>query len=355
MSVAPCPTYRKCRSYLQKCRSHPGALPTATGFLPAVFSLAGVWPRDVLQGGTDAATEVAQEVESPLSKPSVPNADDTFDQLSTTFVYAAAANPTAYGLAARGRDVDLQDALKVWVPAYASHKDLSLKALAATGTKKDARKSLKKVLQSKMRKVNALPGVTNTQRAALGMSQHAVTATPIAAPTTWPVGRIVDQGARRQAVHWVDQLHADPAEAKPHGIQLCELWLKIGDPKPIDETGCVLIKRCTRTPFVYQFAAADVGKTAYWLLRWVSTKAEFGPWAPAVVVTVPALRGQRRGWDGDRDRPGRAMIGAQRAPQSTGIRITIPPIASPTLKSLLGLSRCSLWQATHASATALSG
>jgi len=221
-----------------------------------------------------------------MSRPAIPNPDELFDKFSIAFVAAAAASPTTYGLTAQ--DVtDLEDALKVWTPAYAAHLDLNLKASAATSTKKDARKSLKKVVQSKMRKVNALPDVTNAQRAALGMSQHAETAAPITAPTTWPVGRIVDMGARRQQIHWADQL-TPTLRAKPHGVQLCEIWVKIGDPKPVDETGCTLVKRATRTPFVYQFAPADVGKTAYWLLRWESTKAEPGPWAPALVVTIPA-------------------------------------------------------------------
>ena len=40
------------------------------------------------------------------------------------------------------------------------------------------------------------------------------------------------------------------------------------------------------SPYVMDFDSADAGKTAWWALRWVNTKAEHGPWSTTVSATI---------------------------------------------------------------------
>ena len=42
----------------------------------------------------------------------------------------------------------------------------------------------------------------------------------------------------------------------------------------------------TRTPYTVEFEATDAGKTAYYMLRWISTRAETGPWSATVSGTI---------------------------------------------------------------------
>jgi hypothetical protein len=42
----------------------------------------------------------------------------------------------------------------------------------------------------------------------------------------------------------------------------------------------------TRTPYTVEFEAADAGKTAYYMLRWISPRGETGPWSQTVTGTI---------------------------------------------------------------------
>ena len=66
-----------------------------------------------------------------------------------------------------------------------------------------------------------------------------------------------------------------------------EIWKHVGDPAPADPSGYAYVGTLTRTPFTDVFTAADAGKTVYYLLRWVSTKSQPGPWSDVVTAKIP--------------------------------------------------------------------
>ena len=43
-----------------------------------------------------------------------------------------------------------------------------------------------------------------------------------------------------------------------------------------------------RTPYLANFDGADAGKTAHYMLRWVSTTGEKGPWSETAIATIGA-------------------------------------------------------------------
>jgi len=45
---------------------------------------------------------------------------------------------------------------------------------------------------------------------------------------------------------------------------------------------------CTRTPYTLDFAGADGGKNANYLLRWVNPTGEKGPWSETASATIGA-------------------------------------------------------------------
>jgi hypothetical protein len=53
-----------------------------------------------------------------------------------------------------------------------------------------------------------------------------------------------------RGLSWVHGLPALVAGSllKPDGVYGCQLWLKIGDSTPVDETGCTLASIDTATP-----------------------------------------------------------------------------------------------------------
>jgi hypothetical protein len=179
----------------------------------------------------------------------------------------------------------MQNAQGAWQKTYGAHKKAKLDADHAVQEKEKAYETYASLLRSSVRKVNALPNADNALRASLGLPSHAETRTKNGAPETRPVGRIVDEGSRRLSVHWVDE-ETPHTRKKPQGVDACELWLKVGDAPPVDESGCELVARDTASPYLYEFEAADVGKTAYFLLRWVNRQNDRGPFGAVVSARV---------------------------------------------------------------------
>lgn len=75
------------------------------------------------------------------------------------------------------------------------------------------------------------------------------------------------------------------SRAKPAGAMGCEIWVKIGT-APADPCECQFLALDTASPYVAEYPGSDAGKTAYYMLRWVSTSSEKGPWSETVAATI---------------------------------------------------------------------
>jgi hypothetical protein len=76
------------------------------------------------------------------------------------------------------------------------------------------------------------------------------------------------------------------SKAKPDGVMGCEIWVKVGDPAPTDPEQLQFLGTDTRTPYVAEYSGEDAGKVAHYMLRWVNTKGEQGPWSQTVSATI---------------------------------------------------------------------
>jgi hypothetical protein len=199
---------------------------------------------------------------------------------------AITPDPTHFGLVAA--DVaTLQAQYDTCIKSYNAHLDGQKHAVELTEAKDKDLGLAEAGSRSVVQKVNAHPHVDNAMRALLGVPAHAETRSSAGKPTTWPIAHIVDLHGHRQETRWVDK-DTPLSRKRPEGVQACEIFLKIGGDPPIDETTCKRVARDTATPYVFEFETADIGKTAYWLLRWVNGKDEPGPFGPLVSATITA-------------------------------------------------------------------
>ena len=67
-----------------------------------------------------------------------------------------------------------------------------------------------------------------------------------------------------------------------------QIWVKIGDPAPVDPSELTFLATDTRTPYVATFAGADANKVAHYMVRWESTRGEPGPWSETASATIGA-------------------------------------------------------------------
>lgn len=102
---------------------------------------------------------------------------------------------------------------------------------------------------------------------------------------SWPVARMDTSQRLQHTIHFTDSA-APTRTAKPAGVLGAEAWVQVsaaGDPAAL-----TFLALDTRTPYVAQYDGADGGKTAHYLLRWVSPTGEKGPWSEMASATIGA-------------------------------------------------------------------
>jgi hypothetical protein len=80
------------------------------------------------------------------------------------------------------------------------------------------------------------------------------------------------------------------------GVLGAEIWGCVGwasrprscDPPPTGPSELSFLSVDTRTPYVADYPGEDAGKTAHYMLRWVSTSGEKGPWSETASATIGA-------------------------------------------------------------------
>jgi hypothetical protein len=196
---------------------------------------------------------------------------------------AAMAAPADFGLTAaeaaalQGDLENFENSLDEWDAVNAQY-DSKLEA------KNAAREQALTRGRGQRRITRAHTGISNELLASAGLAPYDDVKTASASPTSAPVA-MVDFGKLRHTVNFRDTAMPDSIK-KPDGILGAEIWLKIGGEAPVDNKECQYLATDTATPYLNTFGAADAGKTAWYLLRWVSKNGDKGDWSEAVSATI---------------------------------------------------------------------
>lgn len=219
----------------------------------------------------------------------MPRGDPEFMAWLENFVGYAGANLAALGLVPA--DLTTLSGTKAgWDAAYVESIAAQRAARAATQTKDRARREVAEAARSLIRRLQASPVVSDAGRAGLGITVPDTIATRVGPPISRPV-LLIDAGRpRRHVIHFRDA--AMPTKkAKPPGVMGVEISVKtlpVGQPVPLDPDDFRLMALATRTPYTLEFDVSDGGKNAHYLLRWVNTRGEKGPWSATASATVGA-------------------------------------------------------------------
>jgi hypothetical protein len=216
----------------------------------------------------------------------IPRPDPEFDTWQANFVSVVNGDLAGYGLVA-GDLTPVTTAQTAWNASFPAHVTAQAAAQAARQTKDFDRSSYEEVVRAVVRKIQATAAVTDTAKAAAGITVRDSEPTPSGPPPSAPVGQVDTSQRLAHTVHFADS--ATPtSRAKPAGVRGCEIWMKVGTPAPVDPSELSFVTLDTRTPHTVPFAGSDANKTVTYWLRWVSTRGETGPWSAAVSATVPA-------------------------------------------------------------------
>ncbi len=217
----------------------------------------------------------------------IPAGDPAFDTWQDNFVTYVSANAMALGLDPLIDIPPLAAAQTTWATDYPANTAAQAAAQSARQAKDAARAAFETVVRPLVRRIQAEPAVTDSQRAAAGITVPDTIPTPVGPPITRPVVTVDTAQRLRHTIAFADE--ATPtSKAKPAGVRGVQVWVKVGDPAPVDPSELTFIAIDTRTPYTLDFEGADGGKTAHYMLRWESTRAEPGPWSETASATVGA-------------------------------------------------------------------
>ena len=136
-------------------------------------------------------------------------------------------------------------------------------------------------------RLQASPDVDDAERAALGITVPDTTPTPVGPPETRPVVSVDTSQRLQHTLSFADEL-TPTRTAKPAGVRGAQVWVKIGDPAPVDPSELTYLATDTRTPYVAACGGAGANKVAHYMLRWESTRGEPGPWSETGSATIGA-------------------------------------------------------------------
>jgi hypothetical protein len=214
----------------------------------------------------------------------IPSSDGAFDFWRTTFDKFLKDNLAALGLVA-GDITQFNSLQAAWEAALSDFLNKKALADAALVAKDTSREQLIDTIRSLVRQLQSNPATTDEQRAGLGITVPDTKPTRVSIPTTAPFGQ-VDTSTRWQHMIQFRNSQTPNSKAKPQGVHGCQIWVYIGSTPPTSPDQFSFIATDTRTPYLLVFDAEDAGKNAYYILRWVNSRDEPGPWSETIVATI---------------------------------------------------------------------
>jgi len=164
-------------------------------------------------------------------------------------------------------------------------------AQSARQAKDGSRDTLESAVRQLVRQLQASTDVDDTERAALGITVCDTTRTTATGGIdTRPIGAVDTSQRLRHEIRFSDE--ATPTKrAKPAGIMGCEIWVKVaavGEVPPASADELSFLSMDTASPYVVEYDGKDGGKTAHYMLRWVKSSGEKGPWSETISATITA-------------------------------------------------------------------
>lgn len=219
-----------------------------------------------------------------MPKDYIPSNDADFSAWLDNFLTQTEKSKTRFRL----NDADLAELGKLATDFQTSITDAQ-QAQVALDTKiqvkRQARAAIEAATRARVRQIQAAPDITDADRAGLRITLRDATPTRAGAPTSRPIATVDTSERLRHRLDYRDS--ATPTRrAKPAGVKGCEIYLYIGPEAPADPNAFRLLTLDAASPYTVEHNAADIGKTAHYLLRWLSTQDEPGPWSDTIHATI---------------------------------------------------------------------
>lgn len=163
-------------------------------------------------------------------------------------------------------------------------KQKTIEKRTAATAKRTARKVLERRIRETARTIRSRSETTDELREAYGLPIPDRIRTRRDAPESFPrVVRIDNQNY----IHLIHFRDSESGARRPLGAIGCEIWMAIGEVNvtPEDED-FRFVKLGTRSPTKIEFEINQVGKQAYYRLRWLARRGQSGGWGDTAQATI---------------------------------------------------------------------
>jgi hypothetical protein len=224
-----------------------------------------------------------------MAAPYIPNKDSLFDNWINNFADLITASPATYGLTG-GDAATIQAQADAWSAAYALAINPATRTKPTVADKDAARAAALSIIRPYAIQIRNNAGVSNMDKADLGLTIPDLTPTPVPPPVTSPTLSLVSAISLQHQLNFRDS--AFPLlKRKPVGSTSMQLWRAIGTVAATDPSQAGFYNSITKTPFVSQFDAGDRGKHCTYFARWATRSgaggiAYYGPWSDLLDVII---------------------------------------------------------------------
>lgn len=192
--------------------------------------------------------------------------------------------PAVYGATA-AQAADLDTKRKSYGDELTAHVTAQTEARAQRQVKDDRRDALERALRELARIAKAVPGITEAQLTALGIPAAGSAAGQTPSTATRPAANVDTSERFKHTINFTDE--ATPTnKRKPAGVVGAEIYAKIDGAPPVDYKQCAFIALDTQTPYTIEYEAAEVGKMAHYMLRWLLKDGSHSGWSETVSATI---------------------------------------------------------------------
>ena len=207
----------------------------------------------------------------------IPQADADFHLWQASLVTDVQTNASTFGIPAADMTV-LVSAQTPWTTAFAKASNKQNRTAADVVAKETARTNYEKAIRQFVAQwLSSNTKVSDSARTRMGITVKSTVRTPVAVPVTRPVAAIDFSVRLQHSISFTDE--GSTGKAKPAGVHGCEIWCKIDGTAPADVSELTYLATDTSTPYIATFDGKYAGKTVYYMLRWVNTRNEHGPWS----------------------------------------------------------------------------
>ena len=215
----------------------------------------------------------------------IPQTDAGFDIFQSNFIASVQPKLITWSIPTT-EFTPLTTLQTAWNTAWNKAKNKDTRSRADVQAKKEARKAFQSALRKFVRQWLAFNSkVADADREALGLKVKDIEPTPMPVPDRAPD---ITLDAIKHLSHKLRL--TDPAnphtQSKPKGVRAIQVFRFIGTSAPSDISQYQYVGDATRFLFESKFTLADVGKTAYYLARYVNTRGIPGNWSNVVSAAI---------------------------------------------------------------------